>query len=286
MDRSALLFPPGLVLAAAYLSTPTPWEHSFALDKPLHTAALVLLAAGLLVAATEASTPLTAPACPPLHVAIPLRTPNAHPTPTHSPPRRRAAPKTSVAVLVAILLVALCARLALFYRVTRHVECSAPSALAWVPLVVALAHCVRHPAQRHYPAWSADTRPRSLFDRIVFFFYSPSTRYIVPALLLAISTFLVALKTSSLRSTYICPVANSAATTIPSLQFAGFLLDCLIAQLLYRLVDDGVSPADEWTIQLRHGPSNNMLVGLTFIVRILLTLHKSTLLTHTPRLPL
>jgi hypothetical protein len=86
--------------------------------------------------------------------------------------------------------------------------------------------------------------------------------------LLSISGFLVLIKTSALRSTYICPVSNSAATLVPTLQFASFILDTIIVQLLYRLVDDGISPADEWTIQLQDGTSNDLLIGLTFIVRM------------------
>lgn len=90
----------------------------------------------------------------------------------------------------------------------------------------------------------------------------------MPSLLLSISSFLVVVKTSALRSTYICPVANSAATTIPTLQFLGFLIDCIVVQAVYRLVDDAISPADDWTIHLQDGTSNLLLVGLTLIVRL------------------
>jgi hypothetical protein len=89
----------------------------------------------------------------------------------------------------------------------------------------------------------------------------------VPAALLSLSSFLVVVKTSILRSTYICPVANSAATTVPTLQFFGFLIDCVVVQAVYRLVDDAISPADDWTIHLQDGTSNLLLVGLTLIVR-------------------
>ena len=99
------------------------------------------------------------------------------------------------------------------------------------------------------------------------FTYGDPTRYIVPSILLSISSFLVLIKTSALRSTYICPASNSVAALIPTLQFVGFVLDALIVQLLYRLVDDGISPVDDWTIQLQDGTSNNLLVGLSFIVR-------------------
>jgi hypothetical protein len=133
--------------------------------------------------------------------------------------------------------------------------------------VLALYHSVRHPSQRQYPAWSADHRPRNPLERVLEFVYDGSTRYILPSALLAVSSFLVVVKTGALRSTYICPVANSTAATIPTLQFIGFLVDCVVVQLLYRLVDDAISPADNWTIHLKDGSSNQLLVGLTFIVR-------------------
>jgi hypothetical protein len=60
------------------------------------------------------------------------------------------------------------------------------------------------------------------------------------------------------------------------------MLDCLIAQLLYRLIDDGISPIDDWTIQLQDGTSNNMIVGLTFAV-CLSPDPSTTLNTHIPR---
>ena len=133
--------------------------------------------------------------------------------------------------------------------------------------MLALYHSIRHPSQRQYPAWSADSRPRTLLDRVSHFIFDGSTRYIIPSILLSISSFLVLVKSSSLRSTYICPIANSTATTIPSVQFFGFLLDSIIVQILYRLVDDGISMADDWTIHLQDGTSNHLLVGLTLIVR-------------------
>ena len=133
---------------------------------------------------------------------------------------------------------------------------------AFLPLVLALYHSLRHPNQRQYPAWSADSQSRNPLDRLLNFLYDSSTRYIVPAFLLSVSSFLVTVKAGILRSTYICPVANSTAATIPTLQFIAFLVDCFIAQAVYRLVDDGVSPTDDWTIHLKEGTSNHKLVGL------------------------
>jgi hypothetical protein len=138
--------------------------------------------------------------------------------------------------------------------------------------VLALYHSLRHPSQRQYPAWSADSRPRTFADRILNFLYDGSTRYIVPAALLSVSSFLVLVKTSTLRSTYICPIANSAVTTIPTLQFFGFVIDCIVFLGVFRLIDDGISPADDWTIYLQDGTSNHLLVGLTLVVSFRLML--------------
>ena len=150
----------------------------------------------------------------------------------------------------------------------------------FLPVVLALYHSIRRPSQRRYPAWSADARPKTLLERVVTFVYGDSTRYIVPSVLLSISSFLVLVKTSVLRSTYICPVSNSTAALVPTLQFVSFVLDTVIVQLLYRLIDDGVSPRDDWTIHLQDGTSNAMLIGLTLTVRPK-TVIPSHLLTYT-----
>ncbi|KAF7575630.1 glycosyltransferase family 90 protein [Pyrenophora tritici-repentis] len=241
MDRKALLFPCGLALASGYLSTPTPIDYSFAFDKPLHTVGIVLPAEEIW-------------------------------TETGQPGRRRAWSVRAVGALLTVLLFAICGRIAIFYRVMKHVECSGPSALAFLPLVTALYHSIRHPSQRQYPAWSNDSRSRAQLDRVYSFIFNGSTRYIVPSLLLSISSFLVLVKSSALRSTYICPIANASATTIPSLQLVSFLLDCVIVHVLYRLVDDGISEPDDWTIQLQDGTSNHMLVGLTLTASSLVLL--------------
>jgi hypothetical protein len=47
------------------------------------------------------------------------------------------------------------------------------------------------------------------------------------------------------------------------------LIDCIVVQAVYRLVDDGISPADDWTIHLQDGTSTHLLVGLTLIVRLM-----------------
>ncbi|OAL03623.1 hypothetical protein IQ06DRAFT_109873 [Phaeosphaeriaceae sp. SRC1lsM3a] len=278
MDKKALIFP-GLVLASAYLSTAAPVDYSFAFDKPLHTVAVVLLLTGLAIVAIEAWGYRAAhPQLPPRYVAIPLSEGSTRPpgeeiwTEAGAPLRRRAWSVKAVGALLAVLLFAVCGRIAIFYRVMRDIECSGPSAMPFLPFVLALYHSLRHPSRRQYPAWSADSRPRNHLDRVLNFVYDGSTRYIIPSALLSISGFLVLVKTSALRSTYICPLANASATTIPTLQFTGFLIDCIVVQAVYRLIDDGISAPDDWSIHLQDGTSNHLLVGLTFIASSLVLL--------------
>lgn len=98
-----------------------------------------------------------------------------------------------------------------------------------------------------------------------FFLHGP-TRYILPSLLLAIGSFVTTLKTAALRSTYICPVATSAASVIPKLQFLAFLVDCALGLLLYRLIDEGLSQAENPPAESNDRASVNSLIGFTFIV--------------------
>ena len=50
------------------------------------------------------------------------------------PGRRRGWSVRAVGALLAVLLFAICGRIAIFYRVTKDVECSGPSALVRKPL--------------------------------------------------------------------------------------------------------------------------------------------------------
>ena len=134
----------GLVLASAYLSTATPLDYSFALDKPLHTLALVLLLTGLALVAAEAWSSRRRPhhhthyppQQPATYIALALsNVQTRHPgeeiwseAGLHGRPRAWSV--RAVGALLALLLFAICGRIAIFYRVISHVECSGPS--AWV----------------------------------------------------------------------------------------------------------------------------------------------------------
>ncbi|KAF2124912.1 glycosyltransferase family 90 protein [Dothidotthia symphoricarpi CBS 119687] len=279
MDRKALLFPCGLILASSYLSTASPVGYSFAFDKPLHTAGVVLLLTGLVIVACEAwSRQTSQPRLPTRYVAIPLSDGHSRPhreeiwNEAGQPAQKRAWGVRTVGALLAILLFAICGRIGVFYYVVKNVECSGPSHVAFLPLVLALYHSIRHSSQRYGSVWTANTRPLTYCELMVDFVYNNSTRYILPSVLLSISSFLVIVKSTSLRSTYICPIAEDLTTAISFLQFLGFVLDSIIVPLLYRLVDDDISPADDWTIRFQDGTSNNMLAGFTFTASALVLL--------------
>ena len=128
--------PSGLVLASAYLSTAPPVDYSFALDKPLHTLAILLLLAGLALVAADAWSSrrphhqhhhhYVAFALNNVHTRHPgeeIWTEAGH----HAP--RRPWSLRAVGALLALLLFAMCGRIAIFYRVTRNIECTGPPAL-------------------------------------------------------------------------------------------------------------------------------------------------------------
>jgi hypothetical protein len=206
------------------------------------------------------------------YVAIPLAEGQGRPSSEQTWPFeqrahvRRRLSKRALAAGLGLLLFVLSGRIGLFYAVMRDVECAGPPLMAFLPLVLALFHGFRDTSPRQTPAWSADSPPASHRDRFVHFFLHGPTRYILPSLLLSISSFLVTLRTSALRSTYICPTATSAALLIPRLQFMGFLLDCILVLLLYRLIEEGRSQAEQPLADSRDGTSINGLIGLTFTV--------------------
>ncbi|KAF2877603.1 hypothetical protein BDV95DRAFT_481463 [Massariosphaeria phaeospora] len=265
MDRKALFYPCGLILGTSYLATT---QHaSFAFDRPLHTFAVVLLLAGLAIVAYEACTAKTRrPALIARYVAIPLSDGNGRSSDEILAPPQHPRVPTSLGVkalagLVTALMFTICVRAAIYYRVMKHIECTGPSALAFLPLVLAVHHSSRYSRSS---SWNSDPPPTAPLEYLVHFAFHGTTRYILPAFLLSISSFLTTWKTSALQSTYICPLSNSAASTIPKLQFLGFLFDCTVALVLYNLIDDGVAQTVDNAVELSDRATNNVLIGLTF----------------------
>lgn len=104
---------------------------------------MVLLLTGLAIVAIEAwgSRP-TQPQPPTRYIAIPLGDGQSRPpaeeiwTEAGAPGRRRAWSVRAVGALLAVLLLAICGRIGIFYRVMKDVECSGPSAMVRIPHAV------------------------------------------------------------------------------------------------------------------------------------------------------
>lgn len=126
-----LIIASGLVLGSSYLATSVP--TTFALDRPLHTLAALLLLSGLAIVAYETRAAKTRrPALHARHVAIPLQETNGRPSSAddwsseaRSPPHRGLGHR-ALAVMLAALLCLLGARIALFHAVLKDVECAGP----------------------------------------------------------------------------------------------------------------------------------------------------------------
>lgn len=128
-----LIIASGLVLGSSYLATSIP--TTFALDRPLHTVATVLLLSGLAIVAYETHAAKTRRPQNPSdrYVAIPLQQGNRRPSsedlwsaeerPFH---HHHALSPRALAVLLAALLCLLGARIAVFHAVIKDVECAGP----------------------------------------------------------------------------------------------------------------------------------------------------------------
>jgi hypothetical protein len=186
MDWKALIFPwyvggrraraiancnSGLVLASGYLSTAPPVDYSFALDKPLHTVGVVLLLTGLAIVAFDAWGSRSAqPPPPPRYVAIPLGDGQSRSareeiwTEAGAPGWRRPWSVKTVGALLAVLLLAVCGRIGIFYRVLKDVECSGPSAMVCASPSSSpcdVTDMGRHSSPSCSPSTTASAIPRS-----------------------------------------------------------------------------------------------------------------------------
>lgn len=130
-----LIIASGLVLGSSYLATSIP--TTFALDRPLHTIATVLLLSGLAIVAYETRAankrrPHHPHHPPDRYVAIPLQDGNGRPSSEESwssedrPIQHHGLSSRALAVTLAALLCLLSARIAVFHAVIKDVECATP----------------------------------------------------------------------------------------------------------------------------------------------------------------
>lgn len=160
-----LIIASGLVLGSSYLATSIP--TTFALDRPLHTVATVLLLSGLAIVAYETHAAKTRRPQNPSsrYVAIPLQEGNRRPSseeawpneerPFHHHHHHALSPR-ALAVVLAALLCLLAARLAVFHAVIKDVECAGPQ------LTVRTRLCPMHSCSANPPAGLPSPSPRRL----------------------------------------------------------------------------------------------------------------------------
>lgn len=125
-----LIIASGLVLGSSYLATSIP--TTFALDRPLHTVATVLLLSGLAIVAYETRAAKTRRPSNLIdrYVAIPLQDGNRRPSSEETwssedqPLQNRGLSSRALAVMLAALLCLLGARIAVFHAVIKDVECA------------------------------------------------------------------------------------------------------------------------------------------------------------------
>ena len=146
----------------------------------------------------------------------------------------------------------------------------------FLPLAVALFHTALNRRSIIALYNPQNTHLRSVLDFMVHAAFRGSTRYILPALFLCASGFLIDWQANLLRSSYICPIATGAVRLIPRLQWVGLVFDCVLVFLLYTLFDA------RWTSERDRSPSapgydNHLLiVGSAFCVSCCLPVHRSS----------
>ncbi|KAF2105805.1 hypothetical protein BDV96DRAFT_694595 [Lophiotrema nucula] len=267
------LFPCGLVVGTSYLTATV--DTSFALDRPLHTAATLLLLTGLTFAACQAVLTWRHPA--PVqenYMLISLNNDDDDdddesladdPLPSGRPSAAYPISGTRLGLL-AVLVLAICARATLFWRIMKGVECATTSPLVFLPLAVALFHTALNRRSIIALYNPQNTHLKSILDFMVHAAFRGSTRYILPALFLCASGFLIDWQANLLRSSYICPITTGGVRLIPRLQWVGLMVDCVIVFLLYTLFDA------RWTSERDRSPSvtgydnHLLLVGLAFCI--------------------
>ncbi|KAF2264115.1 hypothetical protein CC78DRAFT_602885 [Lojkania enalia] len=272
MDRKWLLYPCGVVTGTCYLASTV--DKSFAFDRPVHSAAAVLFLSGLaFVASYFLASSSRQPHRKDQYLLIPLdesgRAVSREPSPagqrTSIFQARLLDIKTRVALAV-LLLVAVCGRVGVFWRVAKDIECAGPTPLAFIPLVLALYNVGYHLKYSNpAPRLAADLPPTAPLDLLPNLAFRGPTRYVLPSFLLSISSFLATWRASTLRSTYICPIISSTASKIHRLQFFGFVLDCIIVLVLYTLVNEYLAKTDTSSPEPGDSTGNALWLASAFI---------------------
>ncbi|KAF1998817.1 glycosyltransferase family 90 protein [Amniculicola lignicola CBS 123094] len=243
MDRLWLLFPCALVAECVYLNNAI--GTSFALERPLHTAGVLLFLCGITVIAQDRLLQLRSSRTRKLHKDRYTTIPLSHGDEAVLPQEILATGSDgaqrvplglrALAGLALLLLLAVCGRIAVFHYTMKSVECTGHSPAAFLLLALALFHGRRDIRDLIFQSKAAAFEaPQSMHYAL----FRASTRYILPAWLLSTASFLVTTRGPWVRTTFICPMATGEARLTPKLQLLGFFLDCVCLIVFYVLVED------------------------------------------------
>lgn len=250
MDIKRFLPYAGLAIGAAWL--PQELERSSAVLRPVHTAIIVLFIAGILSIALHRllSGQYSVKHGDTEYNALPLEDrgrPN-YPSSISQNSRSGADPwslrRLRLACFALVLLI--CGRVAITWRILKDLQCSKPTVEPYVPLLLAtytfLAFHRKEP--RHLDDDISSTVWQSLGQSLL----RSRFRYILAALLLAWGSSL-GIHASRRDSTYICTHTVPFSTSLPPLQYMGLILD----SVALLLVDKVLSSEHDYSVRGRRG---------------------------------
>ncbi|KAF2714255.1 glycosyltransferase family 90 protein [Pleomassaria siparia CBS 279.74] len=278
MFRKALVFPCALIAGTSYLSATL--DSSFAIDRPLRTLAVVLLLSGFaIIAHGVLASRFYSPQLNNSYTAIPLSDGNGNgngrmgsrdASPLGDERKglheRRTGTK-ALAGLLLLLVLTIWGRAMIHQRIVKDVECTAPTSVALLPLILAIFHAWRGSDAQLIMLYRNAKVP--LLERAMQFACHESTRYVLPSFLTFVSSLWVTSKTNALRSTYICPLVNSTTSVILWLQSLGFLFDVVILLVLYRLLSEGSTNLNNIGGGVKYGYKIHAMVGSAFVISAL-----------------
>ncbi|KAF1992050.1 glycosyltransferase family 90 protein [Aulographum hederae CBS 113979] len=240
MDWHQILILWGLIASIAYLSTT--YDTSFAFDRPVPSAIIILAACGASIIAGERLWPIALHSSPDF-TPIPLTERrfshsrqssgasvlSVDGTPANGPTSRL----RQARIFFLALLLCVCLRVEVLHRVTLNTQCTVHGLQAFLPLVLAIEDYFLNQRSRTvglpdgklvgFLAVFRDRVKRSRFTNLG------------TSLLLGCSSLLGSVLDVTPRSTIICAATLRFIHDIPLLQFSGFILDGLLLIIIVRL---------------------------------------------------
>ncbi|KAK3648763.1 hypothetical protein LTR56_007203 [Elasticomyces elasticus] len=243
MDRLKWPATGGLVTCTILLCRSIP--TTFALDKPVHTSAVVLASCAATILGLSRLLPQELgarshkgqqyDAVPLGDLGQPHSSREASPSPDDV---RYPSSLRKLRILFLVLVIAICVRVELLREVLTNIQCATTS---WEPIIPFLFAVLDYlTVQRHQKRFeSEEEKPdSSVYDWLESSWTTARYRYVAATALLAYGAIDGLASGSSPRSTFICAAALPYRWTVPLVQHIGTLLDCVIlycvAQLLHQ----------------------------------------------------